>query len=69
MLHRLRTAMPDKTFLQPSKGLICPNMKMTQLEDVYEALKELKNPIEIPEPIRVKALASLDGMLAAVPTK
>jgi len=69
MLHRLRSAMPDKTFLQPSKGLICPNMKMTQLEDVYEALKDLKHPIEIPEPIRVKALKSLDGMLAAVPVK
>ena len=69
MLHRLRTAMPDKTFLQPSKGLICPNMKMTQLEDVYESLKELKYPIEIPEEIRIKALKALDGMLAAVPTK
>jgi quinolinate synthase len=69
MLHRLRTAMPDKTFLQPSKGLICPNMKMTQLEDVYESLKELRHPIEIPEPIRLKALQALDGMLAAVPTK
>ena len=69
MLHRLRTAMPDKTFLQPSKGLICPNMKMTQLEDLYECLRDLKNPIEIPEPIRLKALHALNGMLAAVPTK
>ena len=69
LLHRLRKTMPDKTFLQPSKGLICPNMKMTQLEDVYEALKELQHPIEIPEPIRVKALKAIDGMLAAVPLK
>jgi len=69
MLHRLRTAMPDKTFIQPSKGLICPNMKMTQLEDVYEALKENKHPIEIPEPIRIKALRALDGMLAVTPTR
>lgn len=69
MLHRLQTAMPDKTFLLPSKGLICPNMKMTQLEDVYESLKNLQHPIEIPETIRVKALKALDGMLAAVPTK
>jgi quinolinate synthase len=69
MLHRLRTTMPEKTFLLPTKSLICPNMKMTQLEDVYEALKELKHPIEIPEHIRIKALKALDGMLAAVPTK
>jgi quinolinate synthase len=69
MLHRLRSAMPDRTFLSPSKGLLCPNMKMTQLEDVYESLKELKHPIEVPEPVRVRALKALDGMLAAVPTK
>jgi quinolinate synthase len=69
LLHRLRTAMPDKTFLQPSKGLICPNMKMTQLEDVYESLLQLQHPIEIPEPIRVKALRAIDGMLAAMPLK
>ncbi len=69
LLHRLRKAMPDKLFLQPSKGLICPNMKMTQLEDLYESLKELKTAIEIPEPIRVKALRALDGMIAAVPSK
>ncbi len=69
MLHRLRTSMPEKSFLLPTKSLICPNMKMTQLEDVYESLKELQHPIEIPEPIRIKALKALDGMLAAVPTK
>src|ERR1035441_4746669 len=69
MLHRLRTTMPEKTFLLPTKSLICPNMKMTQLEDVYEALKELKHPIEIPEHTRIKPLKALDGMRAAVPTK
>jgi quinolinate synthase len=69
LMHRLRAVMPDKTFLLPSNNLICPNMKMTQLEDVYESLKELRHPIEIPEPIRVKALKAIDGMMAAVPAK
>jgi quinolinate synthase len=69
LLHRLRKDMPEKTFLQPSKGLICPNMKMTQLEDVYESLRELKYPIEIPEPVRERALRAIDGMLAAVPAR
>ena len=69
ILYRLRKTLPGKIFLQPSLGLICPNMKMTQLEDVYESLKELKHPIEVPEPIRLKALKSLDAMLAAVPAK
>ncbi len=69
MLHRLRKSMPEKTFLQPSKGLICPNMKMTQLEDLYESLTEMQHPIEIPEPIRVRALKAIDGMLAVASTR
>jgi quinolinate synthase len=69
MLYRLRKVIPDKTFLQPHPGLICPNMKMTQLEDVYFALKELKYPIEVSESIRVKAMMALDAMLEAVPVK
>ncbi len=69
MLHRLRKSMPEKTFLQPSKGLICPNMKMTQLEDLYESLTEMQHPIEIPAPIRVRALKAIDGMLAVASTR
>jgi quinolinate synthase len=69
LLHRLRKLMPDKTFIQPSKSLVCPNMKMTQLEDVYESLKEMRTAIEVPEPIRVKALRSLDAMMSVVPVR
>jgi quinolinate synthase len=69
MLHRLRKSMPEKTFLQPSKGLICPNMKMTQLEDLYDSLNEMKHPIEIPEDIRVRAQRAIDGMLAVASTR
>jgi len=69
MLHRLRKVMPEKKFLQPDPGLICPNMKMTQLEDVYFALKELQYPVEVSEPVRVKAMKALDFMLATVPAK
>ena len=69
MLHRLRKGLPEKTFLQPSKGLICPNMKMTQLEDLYESLKELQHPIEVPESIRIRAKRAIDGMLTAFPIR
>jgi quinolinate synthase len=69
LLHRLRRDMPGKTFLQPSKGLICPNMKMTRLEDVFESLMDLQYPIEIPEPVRERALRAIDGMLATVPAR
>jgi quinolinate synthase len=69
LMHRLKKSMPEKTFLLPSKGLICPNMKMTQLEDLYESLKELQHPIEVPEPIRIKAMRAIDGMMSAVPLR
>jgi quinolinate synthase len=64
LLHRLRVTMPDKEFNQPSMGLVCPNMKMTELKDVHDSLKEVKTVIEVPEEIRLKALRSLDRMLS-----
>lgn len=69
LMHRLRKLMPEKTFIQASKTLLCPNMKLTQLEDVYTALKEMKHVIEVPEDIRVKALKSLDAMMSMIPSK
>lgn len=69
MLHRLKKACPDKEFYLPSKGLICPNMKMTQLEDVASALENMQYPIDVPEPIRSRAKAALDRMLEVLPVR
>jgi quinolinate synthase len=69
LMHRLRKLMPEKTFIQASKTLLCPNMKLTQLEDVYTALKEMKHVIEVPEDIRVKAHQALDAMMSMIPSK
>lgn len=64
ILYRLRKENPEKRFILPSKSLICPNMKLTTLEDVARSLKEMKNVIKVPEEIRIKAKAALDKMLA-----
>ena len=64
ILYRLRKDNPDKEFILPSESLICPNMKLTTLEDVHESLTEMKNFIEVPEDIRLKAKETLDRMLA-----
>jgi quinolinate synthase len=69
LMHRLHKLMPEKTFIQASKTLLCPNMKLTQLEDVYEALHEMKHVIEVSEDVRVRAIRSLEAMMAAVPAK
>ncbi|RME38672.1 MAG: quinolinate synthase NadA, partial [Deltaproteobacteria bacterium] len=39
ILYRLRKENPDKEFILPSKSLVCPNMKLTSLEDVLQALE------------------------------
>ena len=64
ILYRLRKDNPEKEFILPSDVLICPNMKLTTLEDVLESLREIKNVVKVPEDIRVAAKRALDRMLA-----
>ncbi len=63
ILYRLRKENPGKKFVLPSEGLICPNMKLTNLEDVIESLHEEKNIVTVPEDIRVEAEKALQRML------
>ncbi len=64
ILFRLRKDNPEKEFIHVSEDMICPNMKVTSIEDVYDALNEKKEIITVPENIRVKAKLALDRMLA-----
>lgn len=63
ILYKLRKENPDKRFVLPSRSLICPNMKLTTLDDVAESLREMKNVVTVPDDIREKAKAALDRML------
>jgi quinolinate synthase len=60
--HRLRKENPTKTFYLAYDGAICPNMKRTTLESVYNALKEEKTVVEVPEAVAKKARAALERM-------
>ena len=64
ILYRLRKDNPDKEFILPSEVLICPNMKLTTLEDILDALREMKNIVKVPEKTRLAAKKALDRMLA-----
>jgi len=64
ILYRLRKENPDKEFILASPALICPNMKLTSLEDIREALLTLSPRVTVPEEIRVPAKRALDRMLA-----
>lgn len=61
--YRLRKENPGKKFYFPSKEQICPNMKVTTLDDVLTALQEEKHQITVPEEIRVRAYSALEKML------
>lgn len=64
ILFKLRQENPDKEFILASPALICPNMKLTSLEDVLYSLQTLSPVVTVPGDIRLKAKAALDRMLA-----
>ena len=64
ILHRLHQICPDKEFYLASKRLVCPNMKLTTLAKVRDALLSLSPRITVKEEIRLKAKQALDRMLA-----
>lgn len=63
LMFRLRQENPDKIFYPLRADMICPNMKKTTLKSVYEALRDLKNVVKVPEDIRIPAKRALDRML------
>ena len=55
---------PDKQFYLLSKGLICPDMRMTTLTDVYHAmLGQGGQKICLDEEVRLKAKHAIDEMI------
>ena len=64
ILYRLRKENPGKQFILPTTRLICPNMKLTSLEDVLEALQTMRPRVTVAEEVRIPARIALDRMLA-----
>lgn len=64
IFHQLQNDSPNKQFYLLSSGLICPNMKKTKLESVYESLKNMQYQIELDPEVIEQARASLERMLA-----
>ncbi len=61
IIYRLRK---EKTFIPVSEQAICPNMKMTGLEDVLRSLQDLAHPVRVPEDIRIRAKKAVEQMIA-----
>ena len=67
ILYRLRKENPDKEFILPTTRLICPNMKLTSIEDILKSLQTMSPQVTVPEEIRIPAKVTLDRMLAVPP--
>ncbi|CAO0820905.1 Quinolinate synthase [Desulfarculales bacterium] len=63
ILHRLANENPGKTFIPVNEKAVCPNMKRITLEKVLASLETMREPVEVPEDIRQKAMASVERML------
>ncbi|MFH1454068.1 MAG: quinolinate synthase NadA [Armatimonadota bacterium] len=64
ILHRLKRENPDKEFYIASQDLICPNMKLTNLEKIYWCLENKEPVIRVPEHISERARLPIEKMLA-----
>jgi quinolinate synthase len=53
---------PGVEFIKPCN--LCPHMKRISLENIYDALIEMKHEVTVPEGVRVRAKKAIDAMLA-----
>ncbi len=65
--EHLQYEMPDKEFYNLSKKILCPNMKLTTLMDVYKTLQNLDNgkafEIKMDDELIRKARVCIDEMI------
>lgn len=66
LLYRLKKENPGKQFYTGGAALMCHNMKLTKLEDVYFSLKEERYKVEVSADIIGRARRALDEMLKYV---
>ena len=69
ILHKMQQAAPGKTLLaappddESCSCNLCPYMKRNTLEKLYLALRDLTPQVDVPEPVRVRALRPIQRML------
>lgn len=63
VIDRLRRDYPEKEFIPVKDNIVCPNMKMTSLEDILNVLENENNEIFVDEQIAQKAVKCIDRML------
>jgi quinolinate synthase len=67
MIYRLSQDIPGKRFYPVTKMAVCPNMKLTTLEKVRDALVAEAPVVTVPPEVREKALLAVQRMLEVTP--
>ncbi|MBN05924.1 MAG: quinolinate synthase [Ponticaulis sp.] len=62
MSDNVASANPDVEFVKPCN--LCPHMKRITLENIFDALTEMKHEVLVNEDVRVQAKKAIDAMLA-----
>ena len=69
IMHKMAQAAPGKQLIaappedESCSCNVCPFMKKNTLEKLYLALRDLKPQVDVPEPVRVRALRPIQRML------
>ena len=63
MIHRLQKEAPEKRYVAATEQAICPQMKLTELEDVVAALERMQYRIEIEEEVCRRAETAVRRMI------
>ncbi|MBN2031272.1 quinolinate synthase NadA [bacterium] len=63
ILYRLKKENPEKTFYSAGVAKVCQGMKVTRLEDLYQALLKEQHAIKMSETTMNRARKSLESML------
>ena len=63
MVDRLRREIPGKEFLPADPYVECPTMKRVTLQNTYEAIRDERPVVKVPEETRLRALRPIECML------
>lgn len=63
VVDRLKRDYPNKNIIPIKSNIVCPNMKMTSIEDILHVLETGENEIFVNSDIAQKAVRCLDRML------
>jgi quinolinate synthase len=69
IMHKMTQAAPGKTLIaappedESCSCNVCPFMKKNTLEKLYLSLRDLQPQVDVPEPVRVRALKPIQRML------